>query len=127
MANKTKGIVKLNSQWTLRYPTNSMVELEDETGMPAPELLMELEAGRLGFKTIRTMVWAGLIHAHENEDGTYNVSLKQAGEVLDEFGFEETMDKVREALELQFPDDEEEEEKPTANREQRRQGANQKN
>jgi len=130
MANKTKGIVKIDAEWSMRYTTNSMVEMEDELELPTPELMYMLEEGRLGFKTIRTMIWAGLIHQFDNEDGTYDLSLRSAGEVMDKFGFDVVVDKMTQALELQFPEESGEEsgeEKPKANREQRREGAEAKN
>lgn len=126
MANKVKGIVKLDSKWSLRYTTNALVEMEDALGLSAPELFYMLEQGRLGFKEIRTIVWAGLIHQFDDGEGNYDLTLYEAGEVIDKFGFDETIEKVTEALAIQFPDDVEGE-VPKANREQRRQGIKEKN
>lgn len=119
MGNKSKGIVKVNGDYALRYTTNALVEMEEELGMSIQQIISMFDNGRLGFKAIRVLVWAGLIHQFDNGDGTYDFSLREAGDLIDEIGFEEMIDKVGDALAAQFPDDTE---KPAPNREQRRQG-----
>ncbi|MGG3737250.1 GTA-gp10 family protein [Aeribacillus pallidus] len=122
MANKAKGIVKLNADYSLRYTTNALVELEETLGLTVPEILVRFERGGIGFKAIRTIVWAGLIHQFDNGDGTYDFTLTEAGDLIDELGFEAVMEKVTQALESAFP---ESENKP--NRATRRQGVTAKN
>ncbi|RKH76975.1 hypothetical protein D7X99_33065 [Corallococcus sp. AB032C] len=117
MANKAKGIVKLNGDYSLRYTTNALVELEDAIGLTLPEILVRFERGGLGFKAIRTIVWAGLLHQFDNGDGTYDITQKEVGDLIDELGFEAVIEKAATALESAFPQSEN---KP--NRETRRQG-----
>lgn len=119
MGNKSKGIVKVNGDYALRYTTNALVEMEEELGMSIQQIISMFDNGRLGFKAIRVLVWAGLIHQFDNGDGTYDFTLREAGDLIDEIGLEEMIDKVGDALAAQFPN---ETERPSPNREQRRQG-----
>jgi hypothetical protein len=118
---KLKGIVKLDTNHNVKYTTNSIVELEDTLGVSVTKMFGMLESGELGFKALRVFVWAGLIHQFENDDGTYDITLKEAGDIMDKHGIDKTIEKAKDALNATFPDVEPE--RPQANREQRRQGA----
>ncbi|HEY8342927.1 MAG TPA: hypothetical protein VIK75_08050 [Calditerricola sp.] len=92
-ANKHRGEVELKAgdkTYVLRYTTNSLVRLEDELGKPAMEL------GE-SFHEARALFWAGLLHAHPD------LTMEQAGEIMDEVGFTEAVLKATEALKLAFP------------------------
>lgn len=119
MGNKARGIVKINDDYSLRYTTNALVEMEEEMDMPIQQIIKLFETGRLGFKAIRVIVWAGLIHQFDNGDGTYDLTLREAGDLIDEIGLDAMIEKVGDALAAQFPN---ETERPSPNREQRRQG-----
>ncbi|MCS0827383.1 gene transfer agent family protein [Cytobacillus firmus] len=90
MANKEKGIVSitLDKERTLRFTLNSLAEIEDKLGVPLSKMA-ELE---LGIKTVRTMLWAGLIH--EDEDLTE----KEVGNMVDFTNLNEVQTKVSEAF-----------------------------
>lgn len=120
MAHKAKGMVKLNSKYNFRYSTNAVAEMEERLGIGIPKFFDGLKDGSLGFNAIRVFVWAGLIHQFENEDGTYDITLKDVGEIIDEEGLKECMNKAKQAFNIAFPTEDE----PQANREQRRQGKN---
>lgn len=90
MANKQKNEVKINldKERTLRFTLNSLAELEDAFGVPLSKL-GEIE---LGIKSIRTMLWAGLIH----EDDA--LTERQVGNFVDFDNLEEVQKKVTEAF-----------------------------
>ena len=98
MANKQKGEVALG-EYTLRYSINALCELEDASDMSAVQLAMSLsDEETFKIKSLRLMVWAGLIDNHEN------VSIKQAGEIISDFGVAKTMEAITKAFEAGMPD-----------------------
>lgn len=90
MANKQKAIVSitLDKKRTLRFTLNSLAEIEDKLGVP----LSKMGEIDLGIKTIRTMLWAGLIHEDETLTETY------VGNLVDFSNLEEVQIKVSEAF-----------------------------
>jgi hypothetical protein len=93
MANKQRGYVaiELDKPRSLRFTTNALAELEDALGRPLSEI-----GGMAGIKTIRTMVWAGLLH---EEPG---LTHEQASELIDYSDLTTVSNKAKEALELAF-------------------------
>lgn len=92
-ANKHRGEVELKAgdkTYVLRYTTNALVRLEDELGKPATVL-------GDSFREARALFWAGLLHAHPE------ITVEQAGEIMDEVGLTEAVQKAGEALRLAFP------------------------
>jgi hypothetical protein len=116
MGNKAKGIVTIDDKYAFRFTTNAMVELEDKLDMSIQQIVHLFETGRLGFKGLRSLVWAGLIHQFDNEDGTYDITEREAGDLIDEYGFDAIVEKLEMAIDYAFGDDD----KPKANREMRR-------
>ena len=94
MANRQRGYVsiELDKSRKLKYTTNALAELEDVLDAP----LTQLGENMAGIKTIRALVWAGLLH--ESPDLTIN----QAGDLLDYANLNDVSEKVKEALELAF-------------------------
>ena len=90
MANKQKGIVsiELDKKRTLRYTLNALAEIEDVLGVPLSQM-SELE---MGVKTVRTMLWAGLLHEDEN------LTEKAVGNMVDFGNLEYIQTKVSEAF-----------------------------
>jgi class 3 adenylate cyclase len=98
MANKQKGEVALGD-YTLRYSINALCELEDASGMSAVQLAMSLsDEETFKIKSLRLMVWGGLIDNHEE------ITLKQAGDIISDFGAPKTMEAITKAFELAMPD-----------------------
>lgn len=94
MANKHRGFVsiELDQPRKLKFTTNALAELEDALNMP----LTQLGENMAGIKTIRALVWAGLLHESPN------LTIDQAGNLLDYADFNHASEKVKEALELAF-------------------------
>lgn len=91
MANKQRQMVGLELQgktYTLRYTLNSLAEIEDKLGVT----LAELDKVNLGIKSIRVLLWAGLIHEGLTEF--------EVGDMVDFDNFEYVQTKVAEAFEM---------------------------
>lgn len=90
MANKHRGQVEIKlgeNTYRLRYTLNSLAELEDRLGVP----LTELSNISMGMKTVRTLLWAGLVHEGLTED--------EVGELVDFGNFEYVQDCIARAFE----------------------------
>lgn len=101
MANKHRGevAIKLDKIRKLKFTTNALAELEDVLGVP----LSKLDTLDMGIRTIIKMFWASLLHDDPE------ITLKEAGELMDYSSLTEISDKVREALELSLGSSEQKE------------------
>lgn len=90
MANKQKKevTVTLDKKRTIRFTLNALAEIEDALGVP----LSQMSEVELGIKTVRTMLWAGLIHEDEE------LTERQVGNMVDFSNLEEVQKKVSEAF-----------------------------
>lgn len=90
MANKEKAIVEveLDKVRNIRFTLNSLAEIEDKLGVP----LSKLKDVEMGVKTVRTMLWAGLIHEDEE------LTERQVGNMVDFSNLEYVQTKVSEAF-----------------------------
>lgn len=89
--------ITLDKPRTLLYDFNAFVELEDIYGDVKTALggLSDLKV-----KTIRDMIWAGLIHEDES------LTPKQVGKMLHVLNLEEIATKITEALGISLPEPE---------------------
>jgi len=83
--------------WRFRFGNNALAELEGMLGLSLPQLGKRLAAGEAGFRELRALVWAGLLH--EQPD----ITLRQAGEVMDAAGLEAAVDAAVRAFTAAFP------------------------
>lgn len=95
---KANGKVKLDEEKYLRYNMNALVEFEDVTGQGVLKAFEDIDKGNLSLKDIRALVWAGLLDYNEE------LTLKEAGDVMDECGIETTIEKLTDAIQYAFPD-----------------------
>ncbi|SFS75858.1 hypothetical protein [Marininema halotolerans] len=95
MANKQRGIVdiQLDKKRRLKFNMNALTELEDALGMP----ITGLSSQKVGMKELRAMLWAGLLH----EDA--DLTLKEAGDLMEMEKLHEISEKVTEAMTIAFP------------------------
>lgn len=70
--------INLDRPRRLRYTMNALVNMEEALGKPIGQIISEFNAGVFGFKDIRAIIWAGLLH--ENPDLTQ----EQVGNIIDE-------------------------------------------
>ena len=101
MANAVRGQTALTigaRTFTLAFTANALCELEDATGQSVPAFLAGLEdpANPPGFKTIRLLLWAGLLDQH-------GLSLQDAGKLIDEVGLDVIGERLGAAIEQSMP------------------------
>lgn len=120
MSNKSKGVIRLDNKRSMKFTNNTMCELEDAMDMDMTEIAQMFQQEQLGWRTVRAIVWASLLHQYEDDYGNYDLTLKEAGKIMDEFGFAETLEKAMEAFEAFLPNEDEFAEQEQQNREQRR-------
>lgn len=107
MSNSKRGGVSFNSEagnFVLRYNTNALCRIEDETGKPVSEILETMQDAP-SIKMMRTIFGAGLSPAQSPED---------VGDLIDELTFAEVSNLVERAFKLAFPEGEQGEGKPKA-------------
>lgn len=81
-------------KYKLVFDMNALCAAEDELG-PLTSLLTDPKtAGSV--RTIRSLIWAGLIRNHPS-------SLEEAGDIIDEVGLEEAANAVRAAMQKAYP------------------------
>lgn len=81
--------------YTLRYDLNAFAELEDKYGS-VEEAMKKLETGSL--KAVRTLIWAGLIHEHEE------LTEKEVGAQITPGALEELSEALNAAMTEAMPD-----------------------
>ena len=98
MPAKQSITIKFNGETRhLRYDFNAFVALEEELGIPISEIGDKV-AGSVGFKDMRAIVWAGLIHEDKK------LTLSDVGNMLEPSNLAEIAEKVGEALVAAFPE-----------------------
>jgi hypothetical protein len=101
MANKQRGEVGFELDgvnYTLRFSTNAMCELEDATGVPVLQLANSLQDERsVSIKTLRAMFAAGL-------SDTSDISIKEAGDIIDGLGIPRAGELIGQAFMAAFPE-----------------------
>jgi len=102
MANPHRGAVALQagkSAFTLSFSVNALCELEDALGLPVAKIAAGMnDPENVRLKTVRALVWAALRDHHEE------ISLKEAGEIINDAGIPACMEKIGQAFQLAFPD-----------------------
>lgn len=96
MVNPALGEVAFkvaDATYTLKFSTNAICELEDHIGKGLNVIVSDLER----VSTVRAMLWAALRSKHSD------VSLKQAGEIIDRAGMPATVEAISNALRAGFP------------------------
>jgi len=83
----------------LRYTFNALMTLEDELEVPLSDIGKVL-TGSVSVKTLRTVLWAGLIHEDKE------LTQEQVGEWADFSVFSQVVDGFTKAFDDAFPDDE---------------------
>jgi len=122
MSNNHRGeaSIRLDKTRTLRYDFNALAEFEEKAGLPITEAVRSFqnEEGdpRVSFKTIRLLLWAGLLHEEpdltvrkagnlfESADGdAFNDKMASVfasimTAITDKFGDTEAKKKITEAM-----------------------------
>lgn len=106
MAKKTrqnKGAVTLTvgeDEHSLRFSTNAMVLFEEAYGQnftAVEAFARSVDVGSVSFRCLRALIYAGLSDSSE-------VTLKEAGAIIDKIGFPKAMGAALEAVQVAFPE-----------------------
>ncbi len=108
MAKKTrqnKGSVTLTvgeAEHSLRFTTNAIVLFEETYGQnftAVESFARSVDVGSVSFRCLRALIYAGL-------SDSADITLKQAGAIIDEVGFPKAMGAALEAVQAAFPEPE---------------------
>lgn len=96
MANPARGEVAFtvaDTEYTLKYSTNAICELEERLDKGLNTIVANMER----LTTVRALMWAGLRAKHPD------VSIQQAGELIDKMGMAQATEIIGQALTTAFP------------------------
>lgn len=96
MANPARGEVAFkvaDAEYTLKFSTNAICELEERLDKGLNVIVANMER----LTTVRALLWAGLRARHPE------VSIQQAGEMIDRIGMAEATEVIGKALTAAFP------------------------
>lgn len=96
MANPARGEVALavaDTEYTLKFSTNAICELEDRLDKGLNVIVANMER----LTTVRALLWAGLRAKHPE------VTITQAGEMIDRIGMAQATEVIGKALTAAFP------------------------
>lgn len=101
MSNAKRGIVNLKDMdgvtHILKYDMNALVEVQEKLEIETlDELFQKLDGGKLDFKTIRVLMWAGFLHSHTDDDGNPTITIKQVGHM--DFALKEMTQAIQKAF-----------------------------
>jgi hypothetical protein len=81
----------------LRFTMNSLCALEEELGEPVAALADKMkDPAQFRISMARAVLWAGLLHKRRD------LTIEQAGEIIDEAGITATMAAIGKAFSLAF-------------------------
>lgn len=84
------------NQYRLQYDWNAVADFEQELGEPYLPLFQRMFDGQFGARELRAFLWAGLREHHPD------ITLRQAGTMLDAAGFGEVLNIVLPVLSSVF-------------------------
>ena len=96
-----RGAVTLahgDETYTMRFSINALCAFEEHVGKSLMQVFSEGEKAELSVTMIRSLVWAGL-----TEDKP-DLTLKEAGEIIQNVGLEPMTEAMMEAVQASFPD-----------------------
>ena len=85
-------------QYRVRFSWNAAAVYEETAGRPLSDALLDVARERFSAKSLRAMLWAGLQDEHED------VTLKDAGRLIDKMGRREAQRVMGVALRYFFPE-----------------------
>lgn len=106
MPNPLRGEASFETEgrtYRLHYTWNAAADFEEVAGRPLSDALLDVAREKLSAKSLRAMLWAGLQEHHEE------VTLKEAGRLIDRIGRREAQRVMGVALRYFFPELEPEE------------------
>ena len=110
MGNPHRGEASFDVEgkaYRVRFSWNAAAAYEEMAGRPLSDALLDVARERFSAKSLRAMLWAGLQDEHPD------VTLKDAGRLIDKLGRKEAQRVMGVALRFFFPELEPEDAKAT--------------
>ena len=106
MGNRELGLVSMQAgdrSFRLQFTINGLCALEDASGLPAPDFMVNLQVSSAGgsfrLSDVRLLLWAGLQEHHPD------LSLRDVGEIITDMGgVEVAMRDLEKAVAAAYPD-----------------------
>lgn len=102
MANPYRGVVELQAggeTYRLSFSVNALCELEEQLDKPVAEIIASIQnPEQLRISSVRALIWAALRDHHDQ------LTIKDAGQITTDAGFQVAVAKVGEAIRLAFPE-----------------------
>ena len=101
MSNPHRGEASFEVEgkaYRVRFSWNAAAEYEEAAGKPLSDALFDIARERLSARSLRAMLWAGLQEHHQD------VTLKEAGRLIDKMGRKEAQRVMGVALRYFFPE-----------------------
>ena len=101
MSNPHRGEASFEVEgkaYRVRFSWNAAAEYEEAAGKPLSDALFDIARERLSARSLRAMLWAGLQEHHQE------VTLKDAGRLIDKMGRKEAQRVMGVALRYFFPE-----------------------
>ena len=101
MGNPHRGEASFDVEgkaFRVRFSWNAAAEYEEAAGKPLSDALFDIARERLSARSLRAMLWAGLQEHHQD------VTLKEAGRLIDKMGRKEAQRVMGVALRYFFPE-----------------------
>ena len=101
MSNPHRGEASFEVEgkaYRVRFSWNAAAEYEDAAGRHLSDALFDIARERLSARSLRAMLWAGLQEHHPE------VTLKEAGSLIDKLGRKEAQRVMGVALRYFFPE-----------------------
>ena len=101
MSNPHRGEASFEVEgkaYRVRFSWNAAAEYEDAAGRHLSDALFDIAREKLSARSLRAMLWAGLQEHHQE------VTLKEAGRLIDKMGRKEAQRVMGVALRYFFPE-----------------------
>jgi hypothetical protein len=101
MSNQFRGEASFEVEgkaFRVRFSWNAAAEYEDAAGKPLSDALFDIAREKLSARSLRAMLWAGLQEHHAD------VTVKDAGRLIDKMGRKEAQRIMGVALRYFFPE-----------------------
>jgi hypothetical protein len=92
--------VRVNDKYEIKFTTNALADLEKVSGRSFSEIVFNLQSGRLSISDLRDLIMVGVRHGTRS---AARFSETDAGNLIDEIGYEAVAKVVGEAFEEAFP------------------------
>jgi myo-inositol catabolism protein IolC len=92
--------MRVNDKYEIKFTTNALADLEQVSGRSFSEVVSEFGSGRLRISDLRSLIMVGVRHGTRS---AARFSEMDAGNLIDEVGYEAIAEAIGKAFEEAFP------------------------